>query len=127
VIRFLALDKRFLDPRRSLNPTQAEKEEGIIPFADSLPIIPQSYITHSLKVEKLRGIETIPTKLESTTLVFAYGLDLFFTRLAPSKTYDSLTEDFSYALLLITIVALVIAIFVTWIVSERKDLQEKWR
>ncbi|CAI9097878.1 OLC1v1034391C2 [Oldenlandia corymbosa var. corymbosa] len=37
----LALDKRFLDPRRTLNPTQAEKEEGIIPLTDSLPIIPQ--------------------------------------------------------------------------------------
>ncbi|RAL52421.1 hypothetical protein DM860_007278 [Cuscuta australis] len=123
----LALDKRFLDPRRTVNPTQAEKEEGIIPLTDSLPIIPQSYATHAVKVEGLRGIVTVPAKLESTTLVFAYGVDLFFTRLAPSKTYDSLTEDFSYALLLLTIVALVVAIFITWIWSERKELQEKWR
>lgn len=123
----LALDKRFLDPRRSLNPTQAEKEEGLLPLTDALPIIPQSYVTHALKVEGIRGIETVPAKLESTTLVFAYGVDLFFTRLAPSRTYDSLTEDFSYALLLITIVALVVAIFVTWILSEKKDLQDKWR
>ncbi|PIN21465.1 hypothetical protein CDL12_05810 [Handroanthus impetiginosus] len=123
----LALDKRFLDPRRTANPTQAEKEEGIIPLTDSLPIIPQSYITHSLKVEGLRGIITVPAKLESTTLVFAYGVDLFFTRLAPSRTYDSLTEDFSYALLLITIIALLVAILVTWVWSEKKELQEKWR
>ncbi|XWS72553.1 hypothetical protein CRYUN_Cryun02cG0049600 [Craigia yunnanensis] len=123
----LALDKRFLDPRRSVNPTQAEKEEGIIPLTDSLPIIPQSYVTHALRVEGLRGIITVPAKLESTTLVFAHGVDLFFTQLAPSRTYDSLTEDFNYALLLITIVALVAAIFVTWILSERKELQEKWR
>ncbi|KAA8521807.1 hypothetical protein F0562_012480 [Nyssa sinensis] len=123
----LALDKRFLDPRRSINPTQAEREEGIIPLTDSLPIIPQSYVTHGLRVEGLRGIVTIPAKLESTTLVFTYGVDLFFTRLAPSRTYDSLTEDFSYALLLITIVALIVAIFVTWVLSERKELQDKWR
>ncbi|XP_010049094.2 ER membrane protein complex subunit 1 [Eucalyptus grandis] len=123
----LALDKRYLDPRRTVNPTQAEKEEGMIPLTDSLPIIPQSYVTHALKVEGLRGIVTVPAKLESTTLVFTYGVDLFFTRLAPSRTYDSLTEDFSYALLLITIAALIVAIFVTWIWSERKDLQEKWR
>lgn len=87
----------------------------------------QSYVTHALKVEGLRGIETIPAKLESTSLVFAYGIDLFYTRIAPSKTYDSLTEDFNYALLLLTIVALVVAIFVTWVLSERKDLQDKWR
>ena len=84
-------------------------------------------MTHSLKVEGLRGIISVPAKLESTTLVFAYGVDLFFTRVAPSRTYDSLTEDFSYALLLITIVALVAAIFVTWILSERKELRDKWR
>lgn len=125
--KVLALDKRFVDPRRSLNPTQAEKEEGLLPLTDALPIIPQSYITHAFKVEGLRGIETVPAKLESTTLVFAYGVDLFFTRLAPSRTYDSLTEDFNYALLLLTIVALVVAIFVTWVLSERKDLQDKWR
>ncbi|GAV88692.1 DUF1620 domain-containing protein/PQQ_2 domain-containing protein [Cephalotus follicularis] len=123
----LALDKRFVDPRRSINPTQVEKEEGIIPLTDSLPIVPQSYVTHALKVEGLRGIVAVPAKLESTTLVFAYGVDLFFTRLAPSRTYDSLTEDFSYALLLLTIVALVAAIFVTWVLSERKDLRDKWR
>ena len=87
----------------------------------------QSYVTHALRVEALRGIITVPAKLESTTLVFAFGVDLFFTQLAPSRTYDSLTEDFNYALLLITIVALVAAIFVTWILSERKELQEKWR
>lgn len=84
-------------------------------------------MTHSQRVEGLRGIVTVPAKLESTTLVFAYGVDLFYTRIAPSRTYDSLTEDFSYALLLITIVALVAAIFATWILSEKKDLRDKWR
>ncbi|KAL9226825.1 hypothetical protein vseg_002594 [Gypsophila vaccaria] len=125
--QILALDKRFVDPRRSLNPTAAEKEEGVIPLTDTLPINPESYVTHSLKVEGLRGIVSVPAKLESTTLVFSYGVDLFFTRLAPSRTYDSLTEDFSYALLLLTIVGLVGAIIVTWILSERKELRDKWR
>lgn len=86
----------------------------------------QSYVTHTLKVEGLRGIVTSPAKLESTTLIFAYGVDLFFTRTAPSKTYDSLTEDFSYALLLLTIAVLLVAIVATWILSERKELQDKW-
>lgn len=123
----LALDKRYLDPRRTVNPTQSEKEEGIIPLTDSLPIIPQSYVTHALQVEGLQGVATFPAKLESTAHVFAYGVDLFYTRIAPSRTYDSLTDDFGYALLLLTIVALVAAIFVTWVLSERKELQEKWR
>ncbi|KNA06063.1 hypothetical protein SOVF_184420 [Spinacia oleracea] len=123
----LALDKRFLDPRRSPAPTATELEDGIIPLTDTLPINPQAYATHALKVEGLRGIVSVPSKLESTTLMFAYGADLFFTHLAPSKTYDSLTDEFSYALLLLTIFALVAGIFVTWIMSERKELRDKWR
>ncbi|MBF4213656.1 DUF1620 domain-containing protein, partial [Pseudomonas donghuensis] len=53
--------------------------------------------------------------------------NLLCTQIAPVSSYDSFTEDFSYALLLLTIVALVAAIFVTWVLSERKDLQEKWK
>ncbi|XP_078431857.1 uncharacterized protein LOC144703543 [Wolffia australiana] len=122
----LAVDKRFLDPRRTRDPSPSEREEGVIPFTDSLPIIPQAYVTHSLQVEGLRGIVTMAAKLESTSLVFAYGVDLFFTRVAPSRTYDSLTEDFSYALLLITIFALVAAILVTWVLARKKELADKW-
>lgn len=43
LLQVLALDKRYLDPRRTLNPSQAEKEEGIIPLTDSLPIISQVF------------------------------------------------------------------------------------
>lgn len=87
----------------------------------------QGYLTHANQVEGLRGILSIPARLESTCLVFAYGLDLFYTRTAPSKTYDSLTEEFNYALLLITIVVLLVGIAVTYILSERKELSEKWQ
>ena len=87
----------------------------------------QGYLTHVHQVEGLRGMLSIPARLESTSLVFVYGLDLFYTPTAPSKTYDSLTEEFSYALLLITIVVLVVAIAVTYVLSERKELAEKWK
>ncbi|KAG0624001.1 hypothetical protein M758_3G216900 [Ceratodon purpureus] len=123
----LALDKRLFDPRRTPTPTPAELEEGLLPLTDSIPINPQSYLTHSYQVEGLRGMLTIPARLESTSLVFAYGLDLFYTHTAPSKIYDSLTEDFSYALLLITIIALLVAIVVTYVLSERRELAEKWK
>lgn len=75
----------------------------------------------------MRGIVTIPANLESTSLVFAYGLDLFYTQTAPSRTYDALTEEFNYALLLVTIVVLLIGIVVTYVWSEHKELTEKWQ
>ena len=51
--------------------------------------------------------------LESTTLVLAYGLDLWFTREAPSKTFDVLSEDFSKGTLLTTIFGLILGILTT--------------
>ncbi|KAH7293959.1 hypothetical protein KP509_28G050000 [Ceratopteris richardii] len=125
--QILALDKRFFDPRRTAEPTQAEKEDGIIPLTDAIPILPQFYLSHAYRVEGLRGIITVPAGLESTSLVFAYGVDLFYTHTAPSRIYDSLTGEFNYALLLITIFALLIAIIISWILSERKELKEKWK
>ena len=50
IYQVLALDKRYLDPRRSANPTPAEKEEGIIPLTDSLPIIPQVLMSFTVPV-----------------------------------------------------------------------------
>ncbi|KAH0931378.1 hypothetical protein HID58_008495 [Brassica napus] len=94
--QILALGKRFVDPRWTLNPSQAEKEKesslsqihypSFLSLCDcnALCLISQSYVTHSLKVEGLRGIVTAPAKLESTTHVFAYEVDLFYTRLACS-------------------------------------------
>ena len=87
----------------------------------------QAYLTHKHKVEGLRAIISEPSRLESTTLVFAYGIDLFFVRTAPSKVFDSLTEDFSFALLLSTVVVLLIGIVVAWWIAGRQELRRKWK
>lgn len=79
-----------------------------------------------LQVEGLRGIATAPARLESNSLMFAYGIDLFYMRTAPSKTYDLLTEDFSYALLVLTILILVGAIVVFAAIAHRNQLKNQW-
>ena len=47
----------------------------------------------------LRGVVLAPSSMESTSLLFAHGLDLFYTRLSPSRTFDLLPDDFPFALL----------------------------
>ncbi|CAI5532528.1 unnamed protein product [Closterium sp. Naga37s-1] len=123
----LALDRRFLDPRRVPEPSQQDKEAGIMPYSDSLPAPGQAYLTHRYRIEGLRHILSFPTRLESTTLVLAHGLDLFFVRTAPSRVFDSLGEDFSFALLLGTIAVLSIAILVTWGLSRKQELKQRWK
>ncbi len=59
-------------------------------------------------------------------MVFAYGHDLFFTRLAPSNTFDVLSKSFNKVQLVLTIVGLTIAILITKPIVERKQLRERW-
>ena len=78
------------------------------------------------QVANVQRIITSPALLESTSLVFAYGLDMFLTRVAPSNTFDVLSENFNKAQLVITITGLLIAILITRPMVQRKKLREKW-
>lgn len=61
----------------------------------------------------MKRILIAPALLESTSVVFAYGIDLFLTRVAPSGSFDILSEDFNKMQLVLTIVGLAVAIVVT--------------
>lgn len=123
----VALDKRWLDPRRPTKPTKDDQEEGLIPYTEVLPVFPQSWVTTRHQVAKLQGIVTSPASLESTVLFVAHGLDFFFTRLHPSRSYDMLDEEFSYLLLVVTMVALAAGAFVTQGLAYKKDMEKRWR
>lgn len=50
--------------------------------------------------------------MESSIFVFCYGVDNFLIRTAPDKTFDMITEDFNYlVLLLILVVGTVVILF----------------
>ena len=58
--------------------------------------------------------------------MFVYGLDLFFTRVAPSNTFDVLSESFNKVQLVITIAGLGLAIALVKPAVARKRLRERW-
>ncbi|KAF9437149.1 hypothetical protein BGZ76_001811 [Entomortierella beljakovae] len=122
----IAVNKRFLDPRRPTSPpTAQEKEEMLIPYSP-IPDDARLYLTYNLEVVGIRKIVTSPTLLESTTVVVAVGHDIFVTRHAPSKTFDILNEDFSKSQLLLTIVVLAAVMLVTGPMMRNKTLKEQW-
>ena len=123
----VALDKRFLDPRRPTKPTREDREEGLVPYAEVLPIAPKSWVTTKHQVARLRGIVTAPANLESTVLCVAHGLDVFFTRLHPSRSYDMLDEEFSYLLLIVTLAALALGALSTQGMVIAKDMERHWK
>jgi len=127
--RIFVLDRRWLSARRLAKEvlTDQDKAAGIIPYMLRLPTPATNIINYNVSLPDLRAIHTAPAGLESTSLVFAFGTDLFFTRVTPSQTFDLLSDDFQYLPLVGTISVLVVLTFVTtWLVS-RKNLAKRWR
>merc|ERR1712098_28732 len=85
----LDLPMHMLDPRRPAPSTPAHlREPGIPPYIPELPRPHESMLNYKEKVEAIRGVVTSPSGLESTVIVLVYGLDVYGTRLAPSKGHD---------------------------------------
>lgn len=93
----MAIPRSVLDPRRPVgrDPTPAEAEEGLFRYAPFIDFEPKWFLNHKREVLGIQSIVTTPSRLESTTLLFAYGaLDLFGTRVQPIGGFDVLGKGF---------------------------------
>jgi hypothetical protein len=59
--------------------------------------------------------------------VFAYGIDLQYTRVAPAKGFDSLDDDFSYGLLVVALAGLTGASVFMHFFTKASLLKNKWQ
>jgi ER membrane protein complex subunit 1 len=101
--------RQVLEPRRPVgrDATPAEAEaEALVKYQPAIEIDPRNVITHERDVVGVKGIITTATIVESTSLVLAYGIDIFGTRVAPSFTFDILGKGFSKISLVGTVLAL---------------------
>ncbi|KAJ2805945.1 hypothetical protein H4R20_001886 [Coemansia guatemalensis] len=124
--KLLALPDQLLDARRPLAPSADEKAEGLLPYAAPLPLDPRRVVSHHNAVASVRRIVSHPTDLESTALVAAFGLDVFFTRLSPSGVFDQLAPTFSKANLVITTLALAVGCLLARPMVHRKLTNRAW-
>ena len=97
-----------------------------MPYKPDLGLHPPFFVTYDKTVAGLRGGNTFPTALESTSLMFAFGMDIFYTRLTPSKSFDMLDDDFSYALLVVTLLGMAGFSVYLVITKQRNELAKKW-
>ncbi|KAI7085890.1 DUF1620-domain-containing protein [Hortaea werneckii] len=119
----------ILDPRRPVNrdPTKDELAEGLVRYAPVIELNPQWYLNHQREVAGIKGIVTSPALIESTSLIFAYGLDVFGTRVSPSFSFDVLGGDFNKFQMLGTVAALAVATFVVAPLVARKQVNTRWQ
>lgn len=124
-----ALDMRFVDPRRPRRAklTAEETEERLIPYQDTLPLMPIMFASFNKQVMGLKAAVSAPSRLESNSLLFTYGIDLQYTRLAPAKGFDSLDDDFSYGLLVVALVGLTAASAFMHVYTKNSMLKAKWK
>lgn len=115
----------FIQPR--LPDVACGPEESCIPYIPEIPLHPEASVNYNQTLERVRGIHTGPARLESTSHVLVHGLDVFYTRVAPSKTFDVLKEDFDYKLIILVLSGLVIASYVTKKLASRKALRQAWK
>ena len=123
----VALDKRWLDPRRPTKPSEFDRDEGLIPYMEVLPLSPSSWVTNKNVVARLKDVVTAPTALESTVLCFARGVDVFYTRLHPSQSFDALDEEFSYGLLFISLLVVGVTALATHRMSVKATSKKLWK
>lgn len=104
----VGIPRVILDPRRPVDrdPLPTEAEEGLFRYNPVLEFDPRWHLTHARDVLGIKSVMSTATLLESSSLIFAYGGDIFGTRVAPSQTFDILGKGFSKVQLLATILAL---------------------
>jgi ER membrane protein complex subunit 1 len=115
----VGIPRYVLDPRRPVGrePTKVEAEEGLTKYAPVIEFDPKWYLNHKQEIYGIKSVITSPSLLESTSLVFAYGLDVFGTRVTPSFSFDVLGKDFNKLTMSVTVAALaVVNVFVAPIV-----------
>lgn len=102
-------------------------EETCYPYIPEIPLHPEASINYNQTLHKVKGIAVAPARLESTSHILVYGLDLFYTRVAPSKTFDVLKEDFDHKLIILVLTGLIVASYVTKTLASRKALKQAWK
>ena len=88
---------------------------------------PKGYLTHVREVIGIEKISTSPTLLESTSLVFAFGNDVFGTQVVPSGAFDVLGKGFNRIQLLLTIAALFVGVGLIRPIVRKKTVDGRWK
>lgn len=122
------LPRRVLDPRRPLGkPSKADQEEMLVPYSPVIQDVPSAVLSHKYPVAGVAHLTTSPTLLESTSLLLAWGLDLFCTRaIQPSGSFDVLSDGFAKSQLIMTLAALGAGVVIAAPAVTRKTLRSKW-
>ncbi|CAB4061283.1 EMC1 [Lepeophtheirus salmonis] len=118
------IPRSLLDPRRpNMNTPMDMREPGLLPYIPELHLSSESVLNYNRTIIGPKKIITAHTGLESTSIVFVYGADLYCTQVHPSKGFDLLKDDFDYYVIASVLMGLVIAAYATKKVGAEQECE----
>lgn len=125
------LPKYLLSARRreeSQMSNDDKKEFMAAPYLSGIPINDHAIISHyrSLLMGSNSMLFSIPTNLESTSIVCNFGHDIFCTRISPSSQFDKLSPSFEKGKLISTILGLLFLCYFIRPLVDTKKLKSQW-
>ena len=105
-----------------------KKEFMAVPYISAIPINDNAIITHKRRLlpTAKSQLASIPTELESTSIVCNLGHDLFCTRVSPSSQFDKLSPSFEKGKLVSTVFGLLLVCFFLRPSVDSKKLKTRW-
>jgi len=124
----VGIPREVLNARRPVDrdPTSQELEEGLLRYSPVLDLDPKLSLTHSREVVGIKKVMTSPSLLESTSIVFAFGHDIFGTQVTPSLAFDVLGKGFNKMQLVLTVVAFLAGVVVIRPMVRKKTVDSRW-
>lgn len=129
----LEMARAMLDPRRAVLGVAGDGGVGSGDTRATAPVyVPElsvsgyAVVSYNNSVAGTRQIVTWPSGLESTSLLLAYGLDLYWSRVFPSRMFDQLKDDFECWLIVVVLSALLFASLLSRRLAQRKSLKQAW-
>lgn len=125
----VGIPREILDARRPVDrdANSTEREEGLMKYTPNLEFEPRYFLNHAREVMGVKKVITTPSLLESTSVVFAFGHDIFGTQAAPSQTFDVLGKGFNKVSLILTVVSLAAGVFAVRPLVKKKTVEGRWR
>jgi len=125
----LGILQLFFSARRPhlSNFTNQHREMFLVPYDPRVIPHPSNYLSSNRTILGVKHIITAQAHVESSSLIFSYGHDNFFTIVCPSKSFDFLESDFNYIGLFLTVVVVSIATIVLRCLAVRKELHTTWK
>jgi len=125
----VAIPREILDarrpPGRDVNAT--EREEGLLKYSPALELEPRYFLTHAREVIGIEKVMASPSLLESTSVVFAFGHDIFGTQVTPSLAFDVLGKGFNRIQLTLTVVALAAGVYIVRPFARKRTVEGRWK